>query len=83
MAWLTNAGARAPTVCVRAATEGCTSSVAHATVPAGKSAQVGTSPIEIDPTLPVGAKVHVTAWVDAIEADCNNGSRIEFDAIVP
>jgi hypothetical protein len=83
MAWLTNEGARAPTVCVRAASGGRTSSVAHAAVPAGKSAQVGTSPIEIDPTLPAGAKFHVTAWVDAIEADCNNGSRIEFDAVVP
>jgi hypothetical protein len=82
-AWLTNSSTRAPSVCVRAATGGRTSSVAYAAVPVGKSAHVGTSSIEIDPTLPAGAEVHVVVWVDAIEADCNNASRIEFDATVP
>ena len=48
-AWLTNDGPARPNVCVRAATGGRTSSVAYAAVPAGKSAHVGTSPIEIDP----------------------------------
>jgi hypothetical protein len=83
IAWLTNDGVRAPNVCVRAAAGGRTSSVAYTTVPIGESARVGTSPIEIDGTLAAGEDVHVTVWVDAIEADCNNGSRIEFEAKVP
>ena len=83
MAWLTNDGARAPNVCVRAATGGRTSNVAFTAVPAGTSALVGTSAIDIDGTVAVGEKVHVTVWVDAIEADCNNGSRIDFDVRAP
>jgi len=84
MAWLTNDGAHAPNVCVRAATGERTSNVNYAAVPVGRSALVGTSAIEIDgTTVAAGEKVHVTLWVDAIEAGCNNGSRIEFDATVP
>lgn len=82
-AWLTNRSARAPNVCVRAATGGRSSNVAYAAVPVGKSAYVGTSAIAVDATLAAGAAVHVVLWVDAIEADCDNGSRIEFDASVP
>jgi hypothetical protein len=83
VAWLTNDSTRSPNLCVRAAAGSRVSNAGYANVAPGKSAQAGPPAIDLGPAPAAGTKMHFVVWTDAREADCNNGSRIEFDATVP
>jgi len=82
-AWLTNADASNHTVCVKGMAGDKSSTVWYPAVAAGKSTAAGISGINLGAPLPSGATVHFTAWTGLTEADCPNGSRIDFDATVP
>jgi len=82
-AWLTNADARDHTVCVKSTAGDKASTSWYPSVAAGKSTAAGFGGIDLGPPLPSGTTVHFTAWTGLSEADCPNGSRIDFDATVP
>lgn len=82
-AWLTNADARDHTVCVKGTAGDKASTSWYPSVAAGKSTAAGFGGIDLGPPLPSGTTVHFTAWTGLSEADCPNGSRIDFDATVP
>jgi len=82
-AWLTNADASNHTVCVKGMAGDRSSTVWYPAVAAGKSTAAGISGINLGAPLPSGTTVHFTAWTGLTEADCPNGSRIDFDATVP
>jgi hypothetical protein len=82
-AWLTNADVRDHTICVKGLAGDRASSSWYPSVAAGKSTAAGFGGINLGSPLPSGTTIHFTAWTGLSEADCPNGSRIDFDATVP